>query len=218
MPPSSGHLRLKQDAVQFRSMIWLRLFFISQFLLNSLVIQSSPRRAPNNVSGSQIVAAVNALRAGYGLPPYQLDGNLAQIGQTQSNYMASIKTLTHTRPDGSGPAVSSENIAVGGPGESADAIVRKWTFDAPHTITLIGFKSGLAGAGAALASDGMIYYTLDVTNTGKSLTGLSINSLPAAAAASNSSAPGTPIPTQPLIPPLLTVTPQANCSIIHTVP
>ena len=195
-------------------MIWFRLFLISQLLLNSLVILGQPPRAPNQVSGSEIVAAVNVLRAEYGLPPYQLDENLMSIGQAQSDYQASIKTLTHTRPDGSGPSMSSENIALGTAGESADTIVRRWTGDAAHTITLIGFRTGLAGAGASTGSDGLIYYTLDVTNTGKTLTGLTINALPTGAASSTS---GTPPATQIPIHALLTATPQADGSVIHTV-
>ena len=198
-------------------MIWFRLLLITQILFNSLVVQFQPPRAPSMASGSDIVAAVNAFRAGYGLPPYQQDGSLVSIGQAQSVYQASIKTLTHTRPNGSGPTVSSENIAEGTPAESADAIVRQWTRDDPHTITLIGFRTGLVGAGAAVGSDGLIYYTLDVINTGKTLTGLTLNALPAGTAVSVNSTPATPAPTEPPIRALLTVTPQADNSVIHTV-
>ena len=122
MPPSSGHLHFKHPALQFISMNWFRLFLITQILFNSLLVQNQPRRSPAAVSGSDIVAAVNVLRAQYGLPPYQLDGSLISMAQTQSEYQASIKKLTHTRANGSGPSVSSENIAEGTPGESADAL------------------------------------------------------------------------------------------------
>ena len=196
--------------------MWFRLFLVTQVLLGTIVFSSQPRPLASPLSASEIVDAVNVFRAQYGLAPYQFDARLTSIGQTQSEYQASINTMTHRRPDGSGPPVSAENIAMAPAGQSADTLVRRWTFDQPHTTTMIGFRTGLAGAGAAVGSDGTIYYTLDVTNTGKALTGLTLSSLP-----TGTLVPGaptyTPAPTQAPILALLTATPQADGSLIHTV-
>lgn len=200
-------------------MIFFRLFLITQILFNSLVIQNLPRRAPVTASANDIINAVNAYRTQYGLPAYIVDAHLMDIAQTQSAYQASIKTLTHTRVDGSGPQmVSSENIAEGTAARSANSIVQEWTGDAPHTITLIGFRSGTVGAGTATGADGITYYTLDVINTGKTLTGLTANNLPVQSTLSGTTnSPSTPAATLPPIHALLTVTPQADGSVIHTV-
>lgn len=201
--------------------MWIRLFLLIQFISGSLGIQVLPRNTSHLESGSDVVNAVNAFRSAYGLAPYEFDESLMTIAQTQSNYQASINRLTHTRPDGSGAEiVSSENIALGS-GQSIDTIMRQqWTKDYWHTVTLIGFSKGRAGAGVATGSDGLIYYTLDVVNTGGKLTGLTINSLPTSTGAAGSvsaSTPGTPAPTSPPINAFITTTPLVDGSIYHTV-
>ena len=197
-------------------MMWLKLFFITNLLFNSMAIYDAPNRTSPQVSGNEIIDAVNVMRVQYGLAPYAIDSGLMAIAQAQSDYQASITTMTHLRADGSGPTVSSENIAPGTKSESAASIVHRWTADYPHTITLIGFLTGLAGAGAATGKDGLIYYTLDVKNTGKALTGLTISS---STGGQSTTVNGSTIPasTIPAVLSLLTATPHPDGSVIHTI-
>jgi len=158
-----------------------------------------------------LINTVNEMRASYGLPPYQTDGGLASIAQAHSDYMASIGVFTHTRKDGSGPAddgITAENIG-GGLNASPQYIVYTQWADDLHTKTIVGFTEGLAGAGVAV-KDGIVYYTLDVKNTGL------VNTNPQAQPVSN---PGSasPQPTQAPVSAMQTVTPADDGSIIHII-
>lgn len=178
---------------------------------------SQPAPVSRRATPNELIEAVNAMRAEYGLAPYTVDESLMAIAQAQSDYQASIDTTTHTRPDGSNAdtLVSSENIQPGTAGMSAATIVQRMTYDYPHTITLIGFKTGRAGAGAATGSDGVIYYTLDVINTGGALTGLTAGS---SASVSNSTDAGSSDATlSPSYYGILTSTPGLDGSVQHVV-
>jgi LysM repeat protein len=195
--------------------MWIRLFFLTQLLFSPLFVQASPPHTPQRaISGYDVVNAVNDFRAQYGLPAYEIDGSLMSLAQAQSDYQASINKNTHTRPDGSGAeVVSSENIAMGYGGMVIETILRQqWLKDYAHTITLIGFSKGRAGAGVATGSDGVVYYTLDVNNTGGALTNLSVNSLPV-----STDTAGKPVYASQLISKMITSTPQPDGSILHTV-
>lgn len=113
-------------------------------------------------SASDLISAVNAVRAQYGLTPYKVDGSLMAAAQEQSDYQASIGQTSHTRADGSTPATLGfiENIMAGYQ-LAAQSAVNTWTKDYWHLNTLTGIDSGYIGAGAA-AKDEVNYYTLDV--------------------------------------------------------
>lgn len=162
-------------------------------------------------SAADLINTVNEMRASYGLSPYQTDGGLASIAQAHSDYMASIGVFTHTRKDGSGPAddgITAENIG-GGLNASPHYIVYTQWADDLHTKTIVGFTEGLAGAGVAV-KDGVVYYTLDVKNTGL------VNTNPQAQPVNN---PGStsPQPTQAPVSAMQTVTPADDGSIIHVI-
>jgi LysM repeat protein len=178
----------------------------------------SPLTHPNQAgSAYELIDAVNSMRASYGLPPYDIDSDLMATAQAQSDYQASIQTRTHSRADGSGPGdhgISSENIGGGMNVAISSVIYGQWT-DYWHTFTLIGFSNGLVGAGMS-ESNGVVYYTLDVINTGTK-TGLPSESVGTATPQS-----GAPVNSQEVdattaleFPP--TVTPQDDGSIIHRV-
>lgn len=164
-------------------------------------------------SAADLINTVNEMRASYGLAPYQVDGSLTSIAQGHSDYMASIGTLTHTRADGSSPAgygITAENIGGGKNASPAYIVYTQWADDL-HTNTVVGYTEGLAGAGVA-EKDGILYYTLDVRNTGK------VNNYQPTAVA------GTPASTlaggkspQNVISPFQTVTPLPDGSIIHEI-
>lgn len=169
-------------------------------------------------SPSELIQAVNALRASYGLQPYTMDGELMALAQAHSEYQASIGTLTHTRADGSGPGdlgITSENIA-GGPNLSAQGAIDQWTDDYWHLNTLIGYESGGVGAGMAV-KDGFVYYTLDVRNTG-SLNDLAHTVTPGQAATEEgpTGQPQAAASSETVVA-VQTVTPRDNGAIIHVV-
>lgn len=168
-------------------------------------------------SASEMIAAVNALRAEYGLQPYGTDADLNALAQAHSEYQASIQKITHTRADGSGPAEAGviENIG-GGMNVGAEYIVRQQWADYWHLKTLIGFVSASAGAGVA-ERDGVVYYTFVIRGWGKE-TGAQETQ-----AAVPDPGTGGSTPSQfegaPTFDPqsAFTVTPQEDGSVIHAV-
>ncbi|MGA9531673.1 MAG: CAP domain-containing protein [Anaerolineales bacterium] len=128
--------------------------------------------APALGRADDLIAGVNALRANYGLPPYQANSILMSVAQAQSEWRAETGQTTHTGPGGSSPKSRaaaagygggatfflSENI-VDGTGMSPSEAVSWWTGDDPHLNTMIGANYQDVGAGAAEAN-GTWRYTL----------------------------------------------------------
>ena len=166
-------------------------------------------------SAADLINAVNVFRADYDLPAYEMDSSLMAIAQEHSEYQASIETLTHERADGSGPGdhgISSENIG-GGAGVSPDYLIySQWT-DYWHTHTLIGYQTGLVGAGVAVGNNGITYYTLVVKNTGgqTGLPAAGTQTTGTAAATQAATASGT----EEIV--VITSTPGADNAIVHIV-
>jgi len=169
-----------------------------------------------------VIQAVNALRASYALPPYEVSNKWMSVAQEQSDYQASIGELTHLRADGTGPGdhgVSSENIG-GGYSLSAEGLISQWS-DYWHAFTMIGFSSGLVGCGVALSDNGYYYYTLVVKNTGK-LTGLPDGDISIGTDGTENQAV-TPLPggTSQVVArtalPIYTATMQPDGSVIHSI-
>lgn len=135
-------------------------------LVLSAVLPALPVQAQAG-SAYDLIAEVNALRAEYGLQPYQVDGGLMASAQAHSEYQASIQTGTHTRADGSSPASLgfTENIAYGGSMSVSYAVRSIWS-DQLHMNTMVGYESGYVGAGVATDASGNVYYTLQVRSTG----------------------------------------------------
>jgi LysM repeat protein len=190
------------------------------FLLLLLVLAAFARPAPAaqaaplTESASELIAAVNSLRSSYGMEAYQIDGGLMAIAQAQSEYQASISTLTHSRADGSGPGaagITAENIAYG----PISRAMASWLDDQLHADTLLGFSSGYVGAGMAADDSGNVYYTLVIRRKADTTQG------PANPAPAATQGVGTTIPRPgngtPTVEPILTVTPQEDGTIYHTI-
>lgn len=203
--------------------IWVT--FLTICLVLTLFCSPAPVHAQTS-SAYDLINAVNDFRASYGLAPYQIDDGLMAKAQEHSDYQASIQTRTHLRADGSGPGdhgITSENIGSGENVSAHDLIYLQWT-DYWHTFTLIGYTTGLVGAGVAVV-DGCAYYTLVMVNTGKK-TGLpgSASATPgsedpvsgATSAPGITSAPVNSTPASP-INPLFTSTPHEDGSVYHPV-
>ena len=113
-------------------------------------------------SASELINTVNSLRQSQGLAPYTVDSFLMSFAQSQSDYMASLGTWTHTRPDGSTSFDYGikENVAMGTGMSVSYCVYTTWS-DAVHWNTMVGYSTGSVGAGVTVR-DGNVYYTLNV--------------------------------------------------------
>ncbi len=123
-----------------------------------------------------VIAAVNAVRAANGLPPYKANDALMAAAQAHSEYQADLGSLTHSGANGSTPkqrAVAagygggktvfvSENIAMG-LNMTAQGAVNIWQGDNLHLSTMLSFSYQDAGVGVAVVED-VVYYTLNAGN------------------------------------------------------
>ncbi|MFZ3071024.1 MAG: LysM peptidoglycan-binding domain-containing protein, partial [Anaerolineaceae bacterium] len=142
----------------------LRCLFTLALLIACLV-NLTPVHAQAG-SAYDLIAEVNALRASQGLAAYTVDDSLMAAAQSQSEYMVSLGTWTHTRPDGSTAASLGieENVAMGTDMSTSYCVYTVWV-DWTHQNTMTGFTGGSVGAGVAF--DGStVYYTLDVIPSG----------------------------------------------------
>ena len=166
-------------------------------------------------SGSELIGAVNALRASHGLAAYQTNSILMGIAQAHAEYLLSIGTMTHIGADGSRPfqralaagylvagdlasgGYFSENIT-GGVAQTAEEAVQQWMDDDAHMNTMLSGTLQDVGAGVGLSGN-TFYYVLDAGRA----TG------------------GTPVAYTPPAPPILNTptivpnTPNPDGSIIH---
>src|SRR5690606_16156631 len=106
-----------------------------------------------------LLARVNNLRASLNLPPLTLNGALSAAAQSQAQWMAETGSVSHNRPDGSGPrtrAVNagygttdvSENI-YGGTGATADSAWSFWVNSAVHYAGMVNGRYQEIGIGVA---------------------------------------------------------------------
>jgi LysM repeat protein len=149
--------------------IFLTFFFIL------LVYAGQPAETHAQVGDAwALISEVNALRASYGLAPYEVNNSLMSAAQKHSDYQAQIGTWTHTGPGGSRPhdrAVAagygggaqvfvSENVAMGINLSPHDTVYEMWQ-DAIHLETMISSQYKHIGAGVGISGNS-VYYTIDV--------------------------------------------------------
>ncbi len=138
-------------------------------------VQAAPLRAP---TAYEVIAAVNALRASYGLDPYAVDGLLMISAQGQADYLAAQYPSVvdgHTGPGGTDadaraqavgfPYVSgldiNENWASLGEDDNTDTLIYQAWGDEVHIHTMLHPCGQLVGMGVA-SNNGQYYYVLDV--------------------------------------------------------
>ena len=125
-----------------------------------------------------LINAVNALRASYGLAPYSISPILMFTAQSHAEFMAASGNVSHTGFGGSNltdrllaagyplagdlslGGFRAENITSGNEDRSAQSAVDGWTGDALHLNTMISPNLSEIGAGVAIAN-GRVYYVID---------------------------------------------------------
>ena len=173
-----------------------------------------------------VVNAVNALRASYGLAPYSISSILMATAQNHADYMAATGHSSHTGAGGSSVTerllaagyplagdlslggFRSENITSGNEDMSAEMAVTRWTGDSIHLNTMISPNLTEIGAGVTV-NDGRVYYVIDCALP-------TTNGIPQPA---GTSIPGVPtaIPAGGVIIPVVVATPNADGNLIHEV-
>jgi uncharacterized protein YkwD/LysM repeat protein len=183
-------------------------------------------------SPSDLILAVNALRASHGLPPYAVNSTLMAAAQGHADYMAVTGNVSHTGAGGSTATqrllslgyplagdlslggFRSENITSGNEEMSAQEAVNRWTGDAPHLTTMISPDLTEIGAGVTVL-DGRVYYVIDCARPTDS--GIPQVVDPSAPGASPAAGPTLPPGVSGIMIPVVVVTPNAAGDVIHEV-
>lgn len=164
-----------------RKYVWL-LSILTLFLAWAIFPFSRADAAPQPrqttiTSPSQLIDAVNGVRASYGLPPLTVHSALMQSAQSQADYMAATGQVTHSRPGGitytqqlislgfplagdlNAGGLRSENILSSGSPLVWNGVPPAWQ-DSIHMATMITASYTHIGAGISQGSNGY-YYAVD---------------------------------------------------------
>lgn len=174
-----------------------------------------------------LINAVNALRAAYGLEPYSINSILMYTAQSQADFMASTGEVTHSGPGGTaltqrllaaGYPLSgdlslggfrAENIISGNLVMVAESAINGWMGDAPHQNTMLSPNLTEIGAGVAMAN-GRTYLVIDVARP------TDAPNLPSGGTSVVGSGTIVPAPDAPISPVILS-TPNAMGEVVHEV-
>ena len=123
-------------------------------------------------SASEIIARINAYRAQNGLYSYTINQNLMNSAQVQSDYQASIQSVTHTGSGGTNPkdrayaagydggsTIWVSEIIYGGTQATVDTAMSWWKGSSVHNNAMLSSQSLEIGAGVA-SSGGSTYFTV----------------------------------------------------------
>lgn len=158
-------MRLKISAVILALVVYLSIFTPAA---------AAPQEAP---SAFEVIAAVNALRASYGLPPYDIDPILMMAAQMQADYLASTPGFGdgHTGPGGTDSDMRAhslgypemegldinENWCTISVNDPLDVLIYRCWGDEQHMHTMLHDRGQHAGCGVAVSGDN-VYIVLDV--------------------------------------------------------
>lgn len=206
-------------------MAWMPALIVALTITSAARAQtpSGPQLA---ASPYDVINAVNALRASYGLAPYSISPTLMAVAQGHADYMAATGKVSHTGLGGSSATdrllaagyplagdlslggFRSENITSGTEGTSAQAAVNQWAGDPPHLNTMISPNLTEIGAGVTV-NGGRVYFVIDCaqpTNSGvPQMAGTTVAGGSAVA------------PVGGMILPVVVVTPNTEGDVIHEV-
>lgn len=130
-----------------------------------------PPPPPAAVATDACVTQVNSERAARGLAPVTVDSRLTTAAQNHSNYQASKKKMTHTGSGGTsaGTRITNagyswstwgENVAAGQ--ANCASVMSAWMNSSGHRANILNPKFKHIGMGAALGSNGVLYWTMDL--------------------------------------------------------
>ncbi len=215
-----------------RASAFIGIFFLIVFVaFGSTSVSRAETQEQPGLAGSalDLINAVNALRASYGLSPYSISSILMYTAQAQADFLAATGSMTHSGPGGisltdrllaagyplagdlSLGGFRSENITGGSESMPAQAAVSSWTGDSLHLNTMISPNLTEIGAGVAV-NGGSVYYVIDcaLPTTGD---------VPPAAGTSVEGGTAVPAATRAIavIIPVTHSTPNGEGSVIHEV-
>jgi len=184
----------------------------------------APQQAP---SPYDVIAAVNALRASHGLPPYDVDPILMMAAQSQADYLASTPNFGSGHIGPGGTDADARAIALGFPymqgldinenwgtlqeGDTIESLIFGIWSDEQHMHTMLHDRGRLVGAGVAVSGD-VAYVILDVAAYWGDA-GLT----PQPTHSAYGENPATQYVVSQYIAPVMTASPAADSSITHTV-
>ena len=147
----------------------LLALFLLTFPISAVV--GAPQKAP---SAYDVIAAVNNLRASYGLPAYDVDPILMMAAQTQADYLASTPNFGSGHVGPGGTDADARAIALGFPyvqgldinenwgmlqeGEPIETLIFGSWGDALHMHTMLHDRGQLMGVGVAVTDEVALHY------------------------------------------------------------
>ncbi len=181
-------------------------------------IRPSPAAAAPVISDSQsaseIISRINAYRAQNGLYSYNINQNLMHSAQVQSDYQASVQSVTHTGSGGTSPrdrayaagygggsTIWVSEIIYGGAQATVDSAMAWWKGSSVHNNAMLAPQSLEIGAGVA-SSGGSTYFTVVMGMVSGSTSGETGGENPPPAIQSN---------------PVQVAEPSEDGSVVHTV-
>lgn len=194
----------------------MRRIFISALtilLLAGLLCLPQSRALAQTVSPGELISLVNNLRSAYGLPALIEDGILDSTAYSTAQAMAANGACGHiggarnriaAAGFGGGATIfATENIACANSASISD--IQSWWSDSLHMMPMTESRYTHIGAAAYTGSNGVTYYVVHAAYV-------------AGGSVSNpGTAPEVNEPSEPLVQPVITSTPQADGSIVHTV-
>lgn len=126
-----------------------------------------PTLTQSQGAAGDLLGRINNLRSSLGLPGYRINGALGAAAQSHAQWMADNASITHVRPDGSGPrtrAVNagypttdvSENI-YGGTNATVDSAWGFWVNSGVHYRGMVNDRFQEVGIGIASSSWGTTF-------------------------------------------------------------
>ena len=197
------------------------LFFLaafSPFPASSQVGENTEIPAP--MDAYTVIQTINEARTSNGLPTLTVDNTLMNSAQATADTMASQQLHTHignvvgritSAGYGGGVKVyATENFAMVKPGEQ-NQLMSLWADDA-HQVPMVNPNFKQIGAGVAYSSNGFYYYVVHAAYSSGSVIEATSSS------GSDPAAPTkTPVPPSNYIVGVVTVTPQIDGKLVHTV-
>ncbi len=198
-----------------------RFFYIIPFTIIAIFawgLWPSPAAAAPVIadaqSASEVIARINAYRAQNGLYTYAINQNLMGSAQIQSDYQASVQSVTHTGSGGSSPrdrayaagygggaTIWVSEIIYGGTQATVDTAISWWKGSSVHNNAMLSPQSLEIGAGVA-SSGGSTYFTVVMGTISGSTSGETGGEIPPPAIPFN---------------PVQAAEPAADGSIVHIV-